>query len=158
MTLNEIAQWMLDREYAILANGQFCLTAKFHTDLKTTATATATVAQKIVAINTEEHRKEVWNKFVEDTDIPWRVQNSSGGVYTVRQYSKLAAKKLVSIINDEAIDYQRLVDSTKHYYKTVTFKKLLSNYINEDIWKDEYEQYKKQAQHTIFDGGSKWED
>lgn len=161
MSLKEVTQWLLSNNYAhIINNNCFVLDKKFHDEL---GFVNNTPVEVVVPINLSpinlSDPKEVWNKFIEDANIPWRVKNNLGQSYTIRQYSKSMANKLVSIVNNSQIDYQRLVDSTKHYYATTSYKLLLSNYLEKGVWKDCYDNYKQttSTNEVRTDGSNRWE-
>jgi GTP-sensing pleiotropic transcriptional regulator CodY len=120
------------------------------TSTEVVKTSTELVKYKV----TENEKKEIWNKFIADTKIPHRVTTSTG-TYTVRQFSLPAANCLLKIVKDPAIDYNRLVKSTNNYYNTVTYKILLSKYLLNGVWKDEYEHYKESIETS---GGNRFED
>lgn len=161
MNLREAVQWLLDNDYGIMVGKQFVLTQKVSNELggfaanDETPVAIPIRTARTITRPTETDKKAVWNKFVEDAEVPWRVKAPDGGIYTVRQYSVLAANNLIKIINDPNIDYVRLTQSTKNYYQTVTYKKLLSNYLNDGIWKSAYDEWGKEIK---VDGENKWED
>ena len=174
MALKEVIQWMLDNGYGLLVNNQFVITHKVNEELftkpvtqsvelvKTTNEVVKTSTELVKRVEkkkivTEDEKKKVWNQFIADSKIPHRV-NSGTGVYTVRQYNLPAANVLWKIVNDPTIDYQRLIDSTNNYYKTVTYKRLLTNYLLNEIWKDEYDNYNKSTVKKSNDGSSIFED
>lgn len=103
--------------------------------------------------------KSIWNQFISDAEIPHRVNATSGGQYTVRQFSKPAADRLYKIVHDPVVDYNILVASTKNYYKTVTYKILLSKYLINDVWKDEYAYYQNKGERKqLNQGENRFED
>jgi len=168
MALKEVIQWMLDNGYGLLVNNQFVITNKVNEELfgksviqtsvevvKTSTELVKTSTELVKYKLTEQEKKDIWNKFITDTKIPHRVETGNGS-YTVRQYNQPAANALVKIIKDPQIDYNKLVKSTNHYYTTVTYKILLSKYLLNGVWKDEYDNYKENSK--INDGSTKWED
>ena len=170
MNVKEVAQWLLDNAYMMLVSGKPVLTAKFDKELGyvvevptlSSVKETITVSVPITsgeAIKRLSDPKDVWNAFIHDADIPHRVKATDGSTYTVRQYGTNVARKLQKIIQDPAIDYWKLVEATKNYYKVTTYKQLLSNYIAKDIWKHEYSEWLKgnKQQIQVSDGGSRWE-
>lgn len=173
MYIAEAIKYLLDNDYAILVNNQFVLTQKFKhvlesegyvaagqtIDLAGTQTTLIQVDTPPKIAKTDD-KKELWNKFIKDTEIPWRVKASDGGEYTVRQFSASAVNKLISILSDPKIDYKTLVEATKSYYKTVSYKVLLSNYLIKGFWEEEYNHYlsKKGAMTTPGDGSNRFEE
>lgn len=149
MTFKETVNWLLEEGYLVLVAGRPVLTAKFEKEVgfvdNTSVVEKMTsreISNELIKPTTyTDNPKEVWNIFIEDASIPHRVSDGKGGQYTVRHWSPTIAKKLMKIISDPKIDYTRLVESTKHYYKTVTYKNILSNYIDKEIWLHEYESY-----------------
>jgi hypothetical protein len=174
MILKEVIQWMLDNGYGLLVNNKFVITHKVNDELftkpvtqsvelvKTTNEVVKTPTELVKRVEkkkivTEDEKKGLWNKFIEDAKIPHRV-NSGTGVYTVRQWNKPASDILYKIVNNPDIDYQRLVDSTNNYYTTITYKILLTNYLLNNVWEDEYNNYSKTTVKKSNDGSSIFED
>lgn len=145
MTLKGNIQWLLDNGYCVLVNKTIVFTNKVNDELNGVKASIEKppTTKDIIAGLTDP--KSVWNKFIEDAEVPHRVKAPDGGVYTVRQYSIANAKRLVSIINDPKIEYDRLTQSTKNYYATVTYKALLSNYLEKGLWLHEYQEWKGTA-------------
>lgn len=83
--------------------------------------------------------KVLWYKFVVDAAIPHRVNGGDGRYYTVRQYNRKAAQYLENLVMNEGIDYGTLVSVTKSYYGSNTYKAVLTNYFEREIWRSEYE-------------------
>ena len=163
MTVKDSVKFLLDNDYAIIVNRKLVLTDKLSVALDlgvevSTPQILFKTSQEVVTVSKSTDYKDIWNKFIEDSEVPHRVKSpTDGGSYTVRQYSQANARKLANIVNDEEIDYNRLVQSTKNYYRTVSYKALLSNYIEKGIWKDEYDNWKE---NELQDGaiGNRWED
>ncbi len=170
MDLKQVVQWLLDNKYGLVVNNQFVLTQKLNQELFdrpiTNEVATVQVNQMpevvvvatTVPVSSPDNKKTIWNEFIERCAIPHRVKATDGGVYTVRQFSPSAVNKLIQIIKDPLIEYDRLVESTKHYYATVSYKALLSNYLLKDIWRGEYDNFKPGNISNTGDGSSRWED
>jgi hypothetical protein len=143
--------------YVVFIDNKPVFTKKFK-DLNTETENRSPIATMVMALPSKmatlEEKKAVWNQFIKDADIPHRVTATTGGVYTVRQFNKPAADRLWRIVSDPGIDYDTFVSSTKNYYKTVTYKRLLTNYLLDEVWKDEYEEWKKKGTATTADGSS----
>lgn len=161
----EVIQWLLDEGYLVLVDGRPIITSKLEKEIGYIAPIPITLTPQQISNELTKPTtystdpKAVWNKFIEDSSIPHRVITKDGSSYTVRQYGVAVAKRLLKIINDPKIDYQRLVDSTRNYYKTTDYKHLLSNYIVKDIWYHEYESWKPGAQKKdARDGSNPWEE
>lgn len=170
MILKEVIQWLLDNKYGLIVNDQFIITQKLNQDLFNRSTdsvvATIKVSQmpEIITVSrfidggtpSIDNKKQIWNEFIERACIPHRVKDGKGGQYTVRQYNEPAIRKLISIVKDPNINYDRLINSTKHYYMTVSYKVLLSNYLLKDMWLDEYKNYKEGS--INHEGTNRFED
>jgi len=163
-TLKNVLQWMIDHQYAVLLGKQFVLTNKVDAELNGTrptaqlVLAYTPVQTAVTRLVNPTDKKEVWNKFITDAEIPHRVKSTTGGTYTVRQFGASAADKLIRIVSNPSIDYNAFVESTKHYYKTVTFKALLSNYLLKEIWKGEYDEWIKGNRTLLTSGENRFED
>lgn len=152
----ELLQFLLDREYAVVVGDKPVLTKKFKDLFPEPKVSTL---QLVATGDRVDDKKELWNKFIIDADIPHRVKSNRGESYTVRQYSLPAINKLIKVLNTPGLDYDILVKSTKQYYKTVTFKQLLSNYLVDDTWLHEYEEFKKgNVEGSTEGGGNRFED
>lgn len=143
MILKDVVQWLLSESYVVTVNGELVFTKKCLDDLGTPSVTKVedSEAPKQLQARPKVDLKDIWNKFITDAEVPHRVRASDGGIYTVRQFSKGVAARLVAIINK--VDYKILVESTKNYYRTVSYKQLLSNYIEKDLWKYEYDEWLK---------------
>ena len=153
----ELLQFLLDRDYAVIVGEKPFLTKKF----KNLFEPEQIKLEVIKAIPLQVDSKTLWNKFIVDAEIPHRIRAiGSGNEYTIRQFNIPAANRLKSIINNSSINYTKLVESTKNYYKNNNlYRVILSNYLIKDVWKDEYELYEKKGNTvTVQDGSSRWED
>ena len=165
MILKDCVNYLLENGYGLVVSGQFVITKKLNDDLfnRTPNVITPEPPQVMIPgkpiVTKATLGKDLWNTFITDAEIPYRVTAPDGQTYTVRQYSPSIAKKLIGMINDPNIDYSILVASTKHYYKTITYKALLSNYIDKEIWLGEYQAWKEnKGKHTANDGNNLFED
>lgn len=112
---------------------------------------TETKVKPVVSILT---RKEIFETFKKDAEVPWRVTTESGTTYTVSSISKEALNVLCKVI--ERVDYERLCQSTKAYYKSNIAKKGLTNYFLHGEWEGIYENYKNIK--NLSEGTNKFED
>ncbi len=168
MTLKICIQWLLDNNYGILVDGFFVTTKKLNDELVgPNNIPPGTIINRVDQVSEEiqrkeenlQYKKDVWTKFCDDAGIPYRVIAPGGSRYTVRQFSSGIASKLIRIIKDPNINYTRLVESTKNYYATVTYKALLSNYFDKELWRVEYDSFDKiKNNSTPNDSSSRWED
>lgn len=174
MTLKDAMSYLLENGYLLVIENQVVVTRKLTDSLnlkQTTIPSVVTEASgtmiapapvkkttKKVVTHTEKRLKEIWDKFVLDADIPWRVSTPSGDTYTVRQFGPTAAKKLAEIIDTENVDYDILTKSTRNYYQNTTYKSTLFNYFLKDIWKEEYSEFLKSGPSRERDGGNQFED
>lgn len=165
MEIKEITSKLLEEGYLVLVSGKPILTAKFERELGHEDKAVHPTVEGVTKVLELEKNviikpttytddlKEIWNAFILDCELPHRVSDNRGGTYTIRQYSKGIAGRLKKIIADPKTDYTRLVESTKHYYKTVSYKSILSNYIDKEIWLSEYELWNTKIKKDITTGG-----
>lgn len=157
MTFKQVFQYLLDNKFVMILSGKPVFTLEFEKkyeeegkDLRTNQ-AVVTVQQLVKA----DSLKELWNKFIADAQIPHRTTSPEGRSYTIRHYTQAASRKLKQII--ATVDYDRLVACTKNYYMTTSYKKTLQNYLIDDTWEGEYQEWKGQTT-KVADGSSKWED
>jgi hypothetical protein len=162
ITFSQAVDYLLENDYLAVINGEIVITNKFLREFKPIPQDRAEQlfpnAPAIIS------REAVWNKFIEDAEIPYRATFTDGKQYTIRQYSASIADKLIRIIKSVP-DYKILVASTKLYYKSNNFKLILSNYIDKQVWKDEYERYEKALRsgqmssvNAASSGGNRFED
>jgi hypothetical protein len=162
LDFSKAVNYLLENGYLAMINGEITITGKFKREFNPVPLEKL---EKIFPDTTKAGtREEVWRKFIADAEIPYKATATNGKQYTIRQYSPGIANKLMQIIK-EVGDYNVLVESTKLYYKTNGYKKILSNYIDQKIWKDEYERYLKAKEEgklqTILaagSGGNRFED
>lgn len=167
MEFKKIVEWLLSNEYLVLVGGKPVPTVRFEREIGYVAPAEVIltprqISQELVqqgvvtsseAIKKLTDPKLVWNAFIADSSIPHRVKSPDGLTYTIRQYGASVARKLMKIIQDPKVDYWRLVESTKHYYQVTTYKQLLSNYIDKDVWRHEYDSYSIKSKKDYSIGG-----
>lgn len=162
LDFSKAVNYLLENGYLAMINGEITFTGKFKREFNPVP------AKKLEEIfpdtNTAGTREEIWRKFIKDAEIPHKATATNGKQYTIRQYSPGIANKLMQIIK-EVDDYNVLVESTKLYYKSNSYKKILSNYIDQQIWRDEYERYEQAKKdgklQTILaagSGGNRFED
>jgi len=165
----ELIDYLCSREFAVIVEGKAVLTNKFYeifpppntTIIKyNEITPNQVLTQAVHNYNnpTAEEKKQIWTKFINDSELPYRVTAPGGGTYTIRQYSPAAVNKLLSILRNKDLDYKRFTESTKHYYKTVAYKLTLQRYLCEEVWSDEYLNFGKKSVGTSTDGSNRWED
>lgn len=161
--LKEVTQWLLDNGYAYIVNQSFTLAKKFSDDLGlkpiTVEPITATSPPKLLPnILSKLTNKEIWNQFCLDAEVPFRVINPRGERYTVKHYSVSAASYLTRILQDKELNYQKLIDATRHYYKTVSYPMTLMNYLEKEVWRGEYDNWNNgKSKLSIPDGSNRWE-
>lgn len=149
--LRNVVAWLLDQEYGHLINGEFVITNKLNRDLRPGG------GVSIITPTLQLTKKDTWNRFILDAEIPHRV-TSSIGTYTVRQFNAVAVNKLISILRDSEVDNEKFIASTKNYYKSVTGRTTLSKYLTSDLWRDDYNEWIKNPIAIVNDGSSRWED
>ena len=154
--LTSAINFLLDNEYLTVVNGKLVITNKLHRETK------LKVRERVEVLFPDQPtlitREAIWNKFITDACIPYQAEGSSGRKYTIRQYSSGLADELIKII--KSVDYKILVESTKRYYNTATYKLILSNYIRKNVWKEEYKRYEEGLKSNSLaygQGGNAWE-
>jgi hypothetical protein len=163
ITFATAVDFLLDNGYlAVTTDSKIVITNKFTREFR--PVPRARLEQVIPNSPQIISREQIWKKFIDDADIPYKATGTDGRQYTIRQYSSGIADKLIRII--KSVDsYEILVKSTKQYYQSNSFKKILSNYIDQNIWRDEYERYEKSLKSGTIDqniitasGGNRFED
>jgi hypothetical protein len=151
--------FLLGNGYLAVIDGKVTITGRFEREFRPT---TQSRLQELFPGTIS--REEIFKKFIDDAKIPHKALGTDGKFYTIRQYSPGIADRLIQIIKSVQ-NYEILVESTKLYYTSNSFKKTFSNYIDQKIWKDEYERYEqdKAAGRTnmvtvVSSGGNKFED
>lgn len=163
MEFKSTLQYLLENKYIVLMNSKPVVTVEFENKVaEMLQTSETKLLQK--KTQTKEYspydKKEVWNRIINECNIPWRVKTNTGQ-YTVRQYSIAAANKLIKILSEyENTDKLALfMDATRNYYQTVTSPILFSRYLNEDYYIHEMEYLQKnKVVVKQQDGSSKFED
>lgn len=157
MEIKRVTAWLLEKGYMIMVSGEPVLTSKLYKELGINKEIKEPTKIQIAAKYVNDP-KEVWNRFIKDAEVPHRVKAPDGATYTVRQYSQANALRLLRIIQKPEIDYNRLVQSTKNYYQTVTYKALLSNYIEKGLWEHEYDAWNPNQAPPKTSGENPFED
>lgn len=163
ITFATAVDFLLDNNYlAVTQDGKIVITNKFTREFR--PIPRSTVEQIIPNAPLILSREQIFKKFIEDAAIPYKATGTDGRQYTIRQYSAGIADKLIRIIKSVS-SYDILVKSTKQYYQSNSFKKVFSNYIDQNIWRDEYERYEKALASGTIDqtivsssGGNRFED
>lgn len=161
----ELIDFLVQKEYAVLVDNKPVLTKKFYDVFPLPSTEVIQYKTTPVKLSskksyTAEEKKQIWNEFVDKSEIPFRVKAPGGGIYTVKHFSVPAVNKLISILETKDLDYDRFIESTKNYYKTVTYKLTLQRYLCEEVWFEEYKQWNinKTKPLTTNDGSNVFED
>lgn len=163
MELKQALGYLLDNGYLVIVANQVVVTRKLTDSLSlprvehevatpqpTTQSATETSVviaepkkKKKPMTASDEALRTMWAKFVDDAEVPWRVKSPTGGQYTVSQYGSTAAAMLYRLLQNEEVEYDRLVAATKDYYKTMSYRASLCNFFQNDIWRGAYLNYGK---------------
>jgi len=134
-----VLQWLLDKQYAIMVGKHLVLTSTLYKDLELiTKLPEAPVIRKL---SRGEELRELWRTFVTEADIPSIAITQTGGSYFLRPYSESGALELKKVLSTAGVSRQRLIESTKFYYRTVSFKKTLLNYLRDGVWEEAYNNY-----------------
>jgi hypothetical protein len=163
ITFSKAVDYLLENDYLAVINGEKVITNKFLREFK--PIPKERLEQLFADSPDVISREAIFKKFCEDAEIPYKgTFTDSGKQYTIRQYSPGIADRLIKIIKSVP-NYKILVEATKLYYKSNGFKLILSNYIDKQVWKDEYERYEKAVQsnqvsrlNAASSGGNPWED
>ena len=163
--LKQALGYLLDNGYLVIVANQVVVTRKLTDSLSlpnvpkvaveaptpSPSTQPAVSAEVVVAepkkkvkkSTTEDVLKQIWQKLIDDAEIPWRVSSPGGGKYTVTQYGPTAGMVLYKAVNDPEIDYSRLVASIKDYYSNTAYRVSMCNYFERGIWRDAYQAFNK---------------
>lgn len=80
-------------------------------------------------------------QFIRDADIPARAEDSRGEAYALNKYSTKGEYAFRKAIGG-GIDYDRLVASTKLYYRSaVKLKVAIGRYMEEGLWRSDYDAF-----------------
>lgn len=153
-------KYLLDNGYITVANGSVFITSKFNREVAKDLT------ERVDLEETEQlvTNKDVWDKFMKDANVPHKATATDGKQYTIRQFSPQTLKKLISIIK-EVDSYSLLAEATKLYYRSNAYKLTFKNYLEREVWKNEYERLQKASEnpkdlerlHTQGSGKNKFE-
>jgi hypothetical protein len=148
MDKKDVFQWMLDNKYLYEVKGVFKVTNKFLRDSPTQSNLPSEIPKmsSLQIINpVAESDGSLFKQFMEDAEIPFRVETQDGGQYTVKSTSKEAIKafgKILRRIEKKEIDYRGLVMCTKLYYDNdKLYRQTILNYLTKGTWEFEYNQF-----------------
>lgn len=161
LTLDKAIDFLLENDYLAYIQGKIVVTGKLQREFKPIP------KDKIDVIFPDQptvvSREALWKKFMADAEVPHKAIATDGRAYTIRQYSAGLANQLTRII--KTVNYEILVKSTALYYKSNSYKVIFSNYLEKNIWKEEYERYEKAKVSGQMDsniaassGGNRFED
>lgn len=96
----------------------------------------------------------LYTKYIIEAKVPKRGEFSDGTEYDLNKYNQDAMKQFKQMLSKEGIDYELLVKVTQSYYKSPgRYKKTISNFILEGIWRMDYlvlkDQTPEQQQQTL---------
>lgn len=90
--------------------------------------------------------ENLYVKFIQDASIPRKGESGSGDLYDLNKYSADAMKVFRKMLERDGIKYDLLVKVTSTYYKSGSrYKKTISNYITEGLWRMDYMTLKDQS-------------
>lgn len=111
-------------------------------DKQTTSTSLAKTDSKPRNISNIDYLKE----FALLAEVPFRITTDTGRAYTVRAYSKEAAKALVEFMKHR--NYDIAINATKLYYKSKLYHKTLTNFILQGDLENYYDEIIAQAKNN----------
>lgn len=148
--------YLLEAGYLTIVEDKLTITNKLHREFKPIP------RERIELIFPDQptlvSRQAIWDKFMKDAFVPHQAEGSEGKKYTIRQYSPGLVDELIKII--KSTDYRILIESTKRYYTTSAFKLTFKNYLQKNVWKDEYKKYEEGLRTNSLaygQGGNAWE-
>lgn len=167
MQFNEVLQYLIDNKYILASGGKYNLSktfqeaaAKVKRDRENGMIVPMTVVPKAMAVEKDPANNYQlmskatqqgmdWVKafigFINEAQVPARLESNRGEVYSVNKYSEDGMKAFRKAL-EGGIDYKLLVKSTMLYYKSsVRFKKAIGNYMAQGDWRSDYEALKVAA-------------
>jgi len=139
MNLQQALDFLLDNGYLAIVKRKVVVTNKMTREISQIPLKELEGKQQEMAI---APNKDIWDKFMKDADVPHKVIATDGKAYTVKQFSPQILQKLISIIQ-QVKDYHILTESTKLYYRSNAYKLTFKNYLEREVWKNEYEKYEE---------------
>lgn len=161
ITFRSAVDYLQSNGYLTIVNGQVFITSKFQREVSTVPTEKLVMKEKEVVLT----KKDIWDKFMRDADIPHKATASDGRSYTIRQFSPAIQDTLIKVIK-EVDSYEILTQATKLYYRSNSFKLTFKNYLEREVWRGEYDRLDRaakdprtlQAHLDLGSGKSKFED
>lgn len=154
--LKQAIDYLLEHDYLTVVGDKLTITNKLHKEFKPIP------RDRVEVIFPDQpaliSRQAIWEKFIKDAQIPHQAEGSEGKKYTLRQYSPGIVDDLIKIIKQ--VDYRILTESVKRYYNTATFKLTFKNYLQRNVWKEEYKRYEEGLKTNSLaygQGGNPWE-
>lgn len=131
--LKSALKYLLNNGYITVINGSVFITSKLNSEIaKDLIKKTEALVTEVVT------NKDIWDKFMIDAAIPHKATATDGKQYTIRQFSLQSLQKLISAIK-QVDSYQILTEATKLYYRSNAYKLTFKNYLDREVWKNEYE-------------------
>lgn len=124
----------------VCIKGKYRVTAKFNKEITGTETGLI-ISNNAVLV---QERAVDWTtqylQFIADAKIPRTGETSQGALYDLNKFSDGACKAFRKMIEKEGIQLDVLVKSTMLYYKSgKRFKVTVGRYIEEGLWRTDYE-------------------
>ena len=136
ITLKDAVDFLLSEGYIFKYGERFKFASKTYLEL-TAKDLPGHTHSKPAAINWVT----AFTQFIMAAKIPSRAEDSRGGYYSLNQYSEPAMKAFRKIV-EGGVSLEDLVASTTLYYKSgVKLKVKIGRYIEEGLWRGDYEAY-----------------
>lgn len=83
--------------------------------------------------------EDLYIKFIRESGVPKKSENGQGDLYDTNKYNTEAMKVFRKMIERDGIKYDLLVKVAQAYYRSGgRYKKTITNYISEGIWRLDY--------------------
>lgn len=132
MTIEDLKNTLLEKEYIAEVGKEYVFTNKFYKDMR----------NDVLLFDKASEEKVSFKQFIKDAEVPRYLPLSNGGRYSANTASK--SGEYGYRIAVKAIGLEILVEITKRYYKSnISNKRTITNYFKQRIWETQYEEYKE---------------
>ena len=148
MQLPQIVQYLLDNGYIAMHKGLYKFTAKFNRELSGLDKGLVPGPGGMLMVKEPEVPKQVswmqmYMRFIIEAKVPKKVTGPSGDAYQSNAYSEGGMKVFRKAIEQERIQYEKLVAATMLYYKSIPYPVAIGRFMEEGIWRTSYSELER---------------
>jgi hypothetical protein len=156
MQLPEIVQFLIANGYIAMHKGLYKFTAKFNREVVGLDKGLVPGPGGVLMVREPELPKQVsWQqlymRFIIEAKVPRKVTGPSGDAYQTNAYSEGGMKAFRKAIENERVQYEKLVAATILYYKSFPYPVAIGRYMEEGVWRTGYSELERSIETGTID-------